>query len=96
MRHWRAVLPGRFLEVSYEAMVSDQEAQTRSLLEYCELPWEDQCLAFHRTERAVKTASAAQVRQPIYTSSVGRWKRYEPYLGPFFDALGERRATSEE
>lgn len=88
MEHWRAILPGRFVDVSYEALVSSPEAEIRKLLEFCHLGWEDACLGFHQTAGAVRTASAAQVRQPIYTSSVGRWKRYERHLTPLLDALG--------
>jgi hypothetical protein len=89
MDHWRALLPGRFLEVQYEDIVADMEKQARALLSYCDLPWEDACLAFHKTKRSVRTASVLQVRQPIYTSSVQRWRRVEKYLAPLIDALGE-------
>ena len=88
MEHWRAILPGRFVDVSYEALVSSPEAEIRKLLDFCHLGWEAGCLGFHQTAGAVRTASAAQVRQPIYTSSVGRWKRYERHLTPLLDALG--------
>lgn len=88
MEHWRAILPGRSVDVSYETLVSSPEAEIRKLLEFCQLGWEDGCLGFHQTARAVRTASAAQVRQPIYTSSVGRWKPYERHLTPLLEALG--------
>lgn len=88
MAHWREALPGRLLEIRYEDLVADQEFQTRRLLEACGLPWHDDCLAFHRTERSVYTASATQVRQPIYRGSVDRWRRFEAHLGPLLDALG--------
>ncbi len=88
MRHWRAISPGRILDIRYEDMVADQERQTRRLLEFCGLPWEDGCLSFHKTERPVLTASASQVRQPIYKSAVNRWKRYEGHLAPLLKALG--------
>ena len=88
MAHWREALPGRLLEVRYEDLVADQEPQTRRLLESCGLTWHDNCLAFHKTERSVFTASATQVRRPIYRSSVGRWRRFEAHLGPLLDALG--------
>jgi tetratricopeptide (TPR) repeat protein len=74
MEHWHKVLPGKVLDVQYEQMVVDQEAQTRRILEHCGLPWEDQCLRFYETERAVNTASSEQVRQPIYTKSVNFWR----------------------
>ena len=66
MAHWHAVLPGRVLDVQYEDVVADQAGQTRRLLEFCGLPWEDACLRFWETERAIRTASSEQVRQPIY------------------------------
>lgn len=88
MQHWRDVLPaGRMLEVRYEDVVDDMETQAHRLVEFCGLPWEDACLRFHETQRTVKTASLAQVRQPIYASSVQRWKRYEEYLAPLKRAL---------
>jgi len=88
MDHWRRVLPeGAFLDVQYEDIVADQEAQSRRIVEYCGLEWNDACLDFHRNKRPVKTASMAQVRQPIYRSSVERWRPYEKFLGPLFDAL---------
>lgn len=90
MEHWRAVLPeGSFLEVQYEDLVADTEVQARRLVEYCGLKWDDACLAFHKAERFVRTASIAQVRQPIYHSSVERWRKYEKFLGPLLEALGE-------
>ena len=90
MDHWRQVLPpGAFLEVQYEDIVADMEGQARRLIAYCELEWDDACLAFHRNPRSVRTASVTQVRQPIYTSSVERWRHYEAYLGPLLAALGE-------
>ncbi len=87
MVHWHAVLPGQILDVCYEDVVADQEGQTRRLLEFCGLDWEDGCLAFHETDRTVLTASASQVRQPIYSQSVERWKRYERHLSPLLEAL---------
>jgi tetratricopeptide (TPR) repeat protein len=90
MEHWRRVLPaGAFLDVHYEDIVADQEGQSRRILEYCGLEWNDACLDFHKNKRAVSTASVSQVRQPIYKSSVERWRPYEKFMGPLFDALGE-------
>jgi tetratricopeptide (TPR) repeat protein len=90
MAHWRAVLPqGSFYEVEYEALVSNQDEQTRKLVDYCGLSWDDACLSPHKTERNVKTASVTQVREPVYTSSVQRWRRYEKHLGPLLEALGD-------
>ncbi len=87
MNHWRAVLPLGMLEVSYEETVANLEGVARRLLAWCGLEWEPACLEFHRTNRPVRTASVAQVRQPLYSDSVGRWKRYEPYLGDLFARL---------
>jgi tetratricopeptide (TPR) repeat protein len=88
MAHWRAVLPeGRMLEVRYEDVVADLEGQARRIIAHCGLPWDDCCLSFHETDRPVRTASATQVRQPIYTSAVGRWRVYEAQLGPLLEAL---------
>jgi tetratricopeptide (TPR) repeat protein len=87
MDHWNDVLPGKVLEVQYEQMVTDQENQTRRLLEYCGLPWEDQCLRFYETDRAINTASSEQVRQPIYTRAINFWRNYEPHLGELIETL---------
>jgi tetratricopeptide (TPR) repeat protein len=92
MRHWHAVLPpGRILDVSYESMVSDFENQARRLVEYLGLPWDDRCLGFHNNRRVVRTASMAQVRRPIYRTSVARWKAYEAHLGALFDLVKDYR-----
>jgi hypothetical protein len=90
MDHWRKVLPeGAMIDLPYEEVVDDLEGQARRLLDHCDLPWDDAVLAFHRTDRAVRTASATQVRQPIYKSSVGRWKPPPELLKPLTDALGQ-------
>ena len=90
MRHWQSVLPGRMVEVSHEALVADPEGQTRWLVtQACALDWDPACLRFHETKAPVRTASAAQVRQPVFQTSVGRWRRYEGRLGPLLEALGE-------
>jgi tetratricopeptide (TPR) repeat protein len=89
MAHWRRVLPaGRILDVRYEDVVADLEGQARRIIAHCGLPWDDRCLAFHKTDRPVRTASATQVRKPIYKSAIGRWRVYEPHLGPLLEALG--------
>jgi len=80
MAHWDHVLPGKVLRVQYEDNVADQENQARRMIDHCGLDWEDQVLRFYETERAVKTASSEQVRQPIYNKSVNSWKRYETEL----------------
>ena len=93
MRHWREVLPaGAFLDVRYEDIVADQEGQARKLIAYCGLDWNDACLDFHNTKRSIRTASVTQVRQPIYSSSVERWRHYRKHLGPLLDALGDLAA----
>jgi len=88
MDHWDAVLPGKVLRVQYEHMTRDTEQQVRRILEFCGLPFEEACLDFHRTERAVRTASSEQVRQPIYANAVDHWRHYEPWLGELKEALG--------
>ena len=87
MDHWNKILPGRVLDVHYENMVVNQEEETRRLIEFCELPWEDACLRFYETERAVNTASSEQVRQPIYSKSINAWRRFENHLGPLVEVL---------
>ncbi|MDE2219645.1 MAG: sulfotransferase, partial [Gammaproteobacteria bacterium] len=89
MAHWDAVLPGKVLHVQYERMVRDPETQIRRLLQHCGLPFEPACLSFHETRRAVRTASAEQVRQPIYSSSIGYWKHFAADLEPLRAALGD-------
>jgi tetratricopeptide (TPR) repeat protein len=88
MAHWRAVLPLPILDVPYEALVADQEGWSRKLVDFLGLPWDERCLSFYRTERPIFTSSLWQVRQPIYNSSIGRWRLYERHLGPLFAALG--------
>jgi len=92
MNHWATVLPGYVLEFDYESIIADLEGATRRLLEFCGLEWDERCLDFHRTERVVKTASVAQVRRPVYSSSVGIGEKYAPYLGPLIKALEGREA----
>ena len=87
MRHWDEVLPGAVLRVQYEDVVGNLERETRRLLEFCELPYEESCLKFHRTARAVNTASAEQVRQPIYDSAVDFWRTYEHRLAEVREIL---------
>ena len=90
MNHWRRVLPpGSFLDVRYEEVVADMEGQARRIIDFVGLPWDDACLRFHELDRPVKTASAMQVRQPIYSGSVDRWKRYGELVKPLIDALGD-------
>ena len=72
----------------YEDVVADLEGQARRIIAYCGLPWDERCLSFHETDRPVRTASATQVRQPIYKSAIGRWRVYKAQLGPLLHALG--------
>ncbi len=88
MEYWDTVLPGKILRVQHEDVVSDLETEVRKILEFCELPFEPECLEFHRTKRAVRTPSSEQVRQPIYTSGLEQWRNFEPYLEPLKAALG--------
>jgi len=88
MAHWRSVLPaGAMLDVAYEDVVDNLEQQARRLIDFCGLPWDDRCLSFHETSRPIATPSNVQVRQPIYRSSVARWRRYEPFLQPLLAEL---------
>ena len=87
MAHWRDAFPGQFLDVDYEALVDDQVGITRRLLEFCGLPWEDACLSFHEEARPTATASAAQVRQPLYRHARDQWRHYERQLQPLAERL---------
>jgi tetratricopeptide (TPR) repeat protein len=89
MAYWRQVLPLPILEVSYEQLIADHETVSRSLVAFCGLEWSDRCLTFFKTTRAVQTASTIQVRKPISTKPVGRWKRYRSHLEPLLTALGQ-------
>ena len=90
MAHWRSVLPANaFYELDYEQLVSNTEHQARALLNYCGLPWDERCLQFHSHSRAIRTASVTQVRKPIYSSSIQRWRHYEQYIEPLLSALGD-------
>ena len=88
MDHWHNALPYRILEVNYESVVADLESQVKRLLDHCNLPFEESCIRFHETERAVRTASAQQVRQPIYRTGVAHWQNYEEWLEPLKQAIG--------
>jgi tetratricopeptide (TPR) repeat protein len=88
MNHWDEVLPGFVLRVQHEEVVEDLDKQVRRLLDFCELPFEEGCLNFHKTERSVRTPSAEQVRQPIYRSGLDQWRNFEQFLNPLKHALG--------
>jgi hypothetical protein len=90
MAHWRGVVSIPVLEVAYEDVVGDLEGSARRLVGFVGLEWDDACLRFHETRRDVITESADQVRRPLYSSSVGRWRRFEAHLAPLLAALGDR------
>jgi len=92
--YWREVLPQQVFHVRYEEMVADHEGMSRKLIEFIGLDWDEACLNFHKTERTVKTASNWQVRQPVYKSSMARWKNYDEFIGPWREARGD--SQSEE
>jgi hypothetical protein len=96
MQHWQRLLPpDAILEVRYEELVDRFEDEARRIIAHCGLDWDDACLAFHKTQRPVRTASVNQVRQPIYRSSVGRWRRYEGFLQPLLAAMTNGSASLE-
>ena len=88
MDHWRHNLPLRMLEIHYEDLISDTKTHAMELIEFLGLPWNEKCLSFHQHQRPIKTASAWQVRQPIYKRSVDRWENYRNDIGPLLDELG--------
>jgi hypothetical protein len=89
MDYWRELAPTpRYLEVQYEKVVDDLEGQARRMIEFLDLPWDEACLSFDKTQRPVRTASVNQVRQPIFKTSVGRWKPFSKQLRPLLEALG--------
>ena len=96
MAHWRNVLPVPLLEVEYEETVADLEGVARRLVDWCGLQWEPACLQFHQTERPVRTASAVQVRQPIFRTSVGKWKHYEQSLATLLSAISNGQHDADD
>ena len=94
MEHWNSVLPeGRILRVQHEDVLDDLEGQVARILNYCELPFEEACVNFHQTERAVRTASSEQVRKPINRAGQGQWRPFSDHLEPLRKALGELLET---
>jgi hypothetical protein len=89
MNHWQRALPGKILHVQHEDVLDDLEGQVRRMLDYLGLPFEPACLDFHTTERAVRTASSSQVRQPLNRKGIGAWRPFEKHLEPLKIALGE-------
>jgi hypothetical protein len=96
MAHWHKTFPGTIYDVHYEKLTVNQEHETRELLEFCGLDWHRECLRFHETERNIQTASNYQVRQPMYTSSINSWKRFEKQLQPLIKALGDLASHPSE
>ena len=96
MRHWGDALPGGVLRIQYEDVVEDLEANVRRILDFCGLPFEPACLAFHKTERSVRTASSEQVRRPIFKEGLDQWRHFEPWLGSLRSALGDLVPATEE
>jgi tetratricopeptide (TPR) repeat protein len=95
MKHWEDVLPeNRLITVQYEDVVADTEKEARRLIEFLELPWDDKCVDFHKSDRPVKTASVAQVRKPIYNTSVKRWTKYGDGLQPLVNAIDGKAANA--
>jgi hypothetical protein len=96
MRYWQRALPLHLHTVDYETLVAEPQTEARRLVEHCGLPWDDRCLAFHRHHRAVHTPSKWQVRQPLYRSSVGKWRRFQPQLAAVAEQVfSELRAEGE-
>jgi hypothetical protein len=89
MDHWHAVLPGRILDVTYEELVREPETQSRRILDWVGLPWDSSVLRFYEQQRPSMTASAMQVRRPMYTDSIGAWRRVESGLARVRDRLRE-------
>ena len=87
MGHWQKIIPEQTLTVHYENVVTDLEGQVARLLEHCSLPFEDACVRFHENDRAVRSASSEQVRQPIFRGGLDQWRHYEEYLGPLNNVL---------
>jgi hypothetical protein len=89
MNYWRTAFPGVMYEAVYEENVHDVESSAKKLIEYLGLDWDDNCLNFYNVDRPVKTASVTQVRKPIYKTSTNRWRKYEKFLGPLLEELGD-------
>ena len=87
MNHWHEIYPGDIYDISYESLIENQEEETKKLIDYCGLDWEEGCLKFYENKRSVNTASSEQVRQPIYKGAMLAWKNYEPELGPLIEIL---------
>jgi hypothetical protein len=88
MAHFDRVLPGRVHRVIYEQLVANPDTEIRKLLEYLDLPFEENCLRYHATERAIRTPSSEQVRSPMFADAIDHWRRFEPWLGSLINSLG--------
>jgi len=94
--HWRSMLPAHvYMEIDYEDIVADQAAASRRLIAFAGLPWEDEVLRFHRSPAPSATASAVQVRRPVYSSSIGKWQFHAQHLGPLRERLGRELAPED-
>jgi hypothetical protein len=91
MRHWSMCYPSKIFELHYESLVTDQENLTQALLGFCDLPWDESCLAFQNNKRVALTASYNQVREPMHTRSVGRWKLYANHLARLTEVFGDQK-----
>jgi predicted Zn-dependent protease with MMP-like domain len=87
MRHWHNLFPGEIMDFHYESVLEKQEIETKKLLDFCGLEWEEQCLKFYETKRSINTASSEQVRQPIYKGAMYAWKNYESHIGELIETL---------
>ena len=87
MEYWHKLYPNRIYDIYYEKLTTNQESETRKLLKYCDLEWDENCMNFHKNQRAVKTTSALQVREKMYQGSSEAWKKYESYLKPLINGL---------
>ena len=94
MDHWRRIAPDSIIDVQYEELIANQETETRRLLDFCGLEWDSNCLDFHKTDRTVRTWSYRQVRQPIYKTSVARWRKFESHLTPLLHELDVRETET--
>ena len=96
MNHWNKVLPNKILRVNNEDIIEDLEGQVHRMLEFLELPYEEECISFYETDRSVRTASSEQVRRPINKEGLGRWKPYSRHLKPLVNSLGEGLLKPED
>ena len=95
VQHWQKLLPGKILEVNYEDLVTRQLEQSQRLIKFTELEWQENCFNFYSSKKLVRTASVSQVRKPMYTSSVARWKPYEKALAPMIAILNKSEFTRD-